>query len=63
MSLASTVSSVIEVPATHSSGVEWIWPGLDRRDLVLAGFEQPAADRRDVRLVRAGPGHPAAGRS
>ena len=26
MSLASTVRSVIEVPATHSSGVELIWP-------------------------------------
>ena len=26
MSLASTVSSVIDVPATHSSGVKWIWP-------------------------------------
>ncbi len=24
--LASTVSRVIEVPATHSSGVEWTWP-------------------------------------
>ena len=26
MSLASTVSRVIEVPATHSSGVKLIWP-------------------------------------
>ena len=26
ISLASTVSSVIDVPATHSSGVERIWP-------------------------------------
>ena len=26
MSLASTVSSVIDVPATHSSGVKLIWP-------------------------------------
>ena len=24
--LASTVSRVIDVPATHSSGVEWTWP-------------------------------------
>ena len=26
MSLASTVSSVIDVPATHNSGVDWTWP-------------------------------------
>ena len=45
ISLASTVSSVIDVPATHSSGRERDLPGLDRRDLVLRrGEHLPPAD-------------------
>ena len=40
--LASTVSRVIDVPATHSSGVDADLAGLDRGDLVLGRVE----DRR-----------------
>ena len=53
ISLASTVSSVIDVPATQSSGVERDLAGLDRGDLVLGRVEDLAAlglDGRDVRL-------------
>ena len=47
MSLASTVSSVIDVPATQSSGRRADLAGLDRRDLVLGrGEERPVLARR-----------------
>ena len=52
MSLASTVSSVIDVPPTHSSGVARILTGLDRGDLVLARLEQRRAAVGDAGLVR-----------
>ena len=52
MSLASTVSSVIEVPATHSSGVEPIWPAWT--DAISSSVEAKIVPptERDERLVR-----------
>ncbi len=52
MSLASTVSSVIEVPATHSSGVALTWPAwTDAISSSVEAKSSPPADR-DERLVR-----------
>ena len=60
MSLASTVSSVIDVPATHSSGVERIWPAWT--DAISSSVEAKTVPPTcaDERLVRLGDG---AGRS
>jgi hypothetical protein len=49
MSLASTVRSVIEVPATHSSGVKWIWPAWT--DAISSSVDakiRPPTDRRNA---------------
>ena len=54
MSLASTVSSVIDVPATHSSGVELTWPAWT--DAISSSVEAKIVPpfERDERLVRLG---------
>ena len=54
ISFASTVSSVIDVPATHSSGVNLIWPDWTEAisSSVDAKSRPPASG--DVRLVRLG---------
>ena len=46
MSLASTVSRVIDVPATHSSGVDRIWPA----------WTEAISSSRDSKSVAAGAG-------
>ena len=52
ISLASTVSRVIEVPATHSSRRRPILAGLDRGDLVLAARRASPPVPSMPRLVR-----------
>ena len=54
MSLASTVSSVIDVPVTQSSGVEPDLAGLDGRDLVLGRVRKVPPARSDPGDARVG---------
>ncbi len=52
MSFASTVSRVIEVPVTHSSGYPLTLPAVHGRDLVLPARVQLALGRLDPRHAR-----------